>query len=72
MKFISASGETETSITDGTISFEPLASLAPGEKATWKVVVRATDVGDVRFRATMDSDQLTRNVEETEATNFYK
>jgi len=72
MKFISASGETETSVTDGTISFEPLASLAPGDKATWKVVVRAMNVGDVRFRATMDSDQLTRNVEETEATNFYK
>ncbi len=72
MKFISASGETETSVTNGTISFEPLASLAPGDKATWKVVVRAMGVGDVRFRATMDSDQLTRNVEETEATNFYK
>ncbi len=72
MKFVSASGETETSAVDGTISFQPLDSLAPGARATWKVVVRAVDAGDVRFRVTMDSDQLTRNVEETEATNFYR
>ncbi len=72
MKFVSASGETETSAVDGKISFELLDSLAPGARATWKVVVQAVSPGDVRFRVTMDSDQLTRNVVETEATNFYR
>jgi len=72
MKFVSASGQTQTRVSDGKIVFQPLDVLEPGEKATWKVVVRATYSGDVRFRVTMDSDQLTRNVEETEATNFYE
>ena len=72
MKFVSASGETQTQAADGKIVFQPLDTLAPGDKATWKVVVQAINAGDVRFRVTMDSDQLTRNVVETEATNFYK
>ena len=72
MKVVSASGATKTQAIDGTVAFQPLDSLAPGDKATWKVVVRATYAGDVRFHVTMDSDQLTRNVEETEATNFYE
>jgi uncharacterized repeat protein (TIGR01451 family) len=72
MKFISASGQTKTQAADGKVVFQPLDSLEPGQRATWKVVVRAVDTGDVRFRVTLDSDQLTRNVEETEATNFYR
>ncbi len=72
MKFVSASGETKTRATDGKVVFQPLDSLAPGARATWKVVVQALRPGDVRFRVTLDSDQLTRNVEETEATNFYR
>jgi len=72
MEFVSASGETKPWTTNGTIGFQPLESLAPGARATWKVVVRAVDGGDVRFRVTLDSDQLTRNVVETEATNFYE
>lgn len=72
MKFVSASGETQTQAADGTVTFQPLDVLEPGDKATWKVVVQAMYAGDVRFHVTMDSDQLTRNVEETEATNFYE
>ena len=37
-----------------------------------EVVVKAIKPGDVRFRVTMNSDQLTRDVEETEATKFYR
>jgi hypothetical protein len=38
----------------------------------WRVVVRAVEPGDVRMKVTLTSDQLTRPVEKTEATNFYK
>ena len=72
MKFVSSTGETQTQATNGKIAFQPLDTLEPGDKATWKVVVQAMGAGDVRFRVTMDSDQLTRNVVETEATNFYE
>ena len=53
------------------ITFAPLADLAVGGKATWFVTVKALKAGDVRFAVKMTEKQLTRSVDETEATNFY-
>jgi uncharacterized repeat protein (TIGR01451 family) len=72
MAYMSAGGATKTSQTGRSIVFERLRSLAPGRKATWQVKVKAVREGDVRIKVAMTSDQLTRPVEETEATNFYK
>jgi len=36
------------------------------------VMATAVKPGDVRCRVTMDTDQLTRPVEETEATHLYE
>lgn len=74
MEYVSSSGPTTGSISaDGkTITFDPLSALASKAKAAWRVVVKALDAGDVRFKVTMTEDQLQRPVEETEATNFYK
>jgi len=54
-----------------TITFAPLSTLAPKGKATWRVVVTAVKAGDSRFKTTMITNQLTRPVEETEATRVY-
>ena len=54
------------------VKFFPLSSLAPKAKAAWRVVVRAVSPGDVRFKVVLNVDQLTRPVEETEATNLYE
>ncbi len=72
MEFVSASGATSGQHSGGTVTFAPLPSLAPKAKATWRVTVKAVKAGDVRFKVIMDSDQLTRDVQETEATNFYQ
>ena len=48
------------------------ATLAPKAKATWEVQVKSIKPGDVRFKVNMNSDQLDRDVEETESTNFYE
>ena len=72
MKYLSSSGATKELFSNGAVTFEPVDVLDPGEKASWKVVVRATGAGDVRFKVTMNSDQLGRDVVETEATRFYK
>lgn len=69
---VSNSGATRGTVRGAQIVFEPLASLAPKAKATWRVVVRNVKAGDVRFKIAMDTDQLTRPVEETEATNVYE
>ena len=73
MQFVSTSGPTKGTCADGkTVTFDPLPTLASKAKATWKVIVKAVGEGDVRFRVNMIEDCLKRNVEETEATNFYK
>lgn len=69
--YVRASGATNGSLNGKSITFAPLASLAPKAKAEWRVVVKAAKPGDVRFGVEMDTDFLTKNVTETEATRFY-
>lgn len=72
MQYLSSTGPTSGTVQDNTITFAPLARLAPKEKATWQVTVRALNSGDVRFSTTLKTDELQRPVEETEATRFYE
>lgn len=72
MEFVSCSGATNGALAENIVSFQPLSSLAPGAKATWRVVVKAKDADDKRFKVSMTSSELKRPVEETESTNFYK
>lgn len=72
MRFVEASGPTPGRAEDGVVTFEPLPSLAPKEQAAWRVVVRAVAPGDVRFHVRLETDELGRPVEETEATHFYE
>jgi len=71
MQYVSSSGATRGSSVGNTVTFSPLGSLAPKAKATWRVVVKAVKAGDVRFTVVMNTDQLTRPVQETEATHLY-
>lgn len=71
MQLLSATGDTKETVDGKTITFAPIGSLAPKAKATFKVTVKAAKAGDVRFKASITSDQLSRPVEETEATNFF-
>lgn len=72
-EFVTSEGSATKGAAEGrTITFEALSDLAVNAKATWKVVVKAAKPGDVRFKVTMNEDQLGRPVEETEATNFYE
>ncbi|MDD5459331.1 MAG: hypothetical protein PHF37_08060 [Phycisphaerae bacterium] len=71
-QYVSSSGATKGSVAGNTVTFEPLSTLAPKAQATWRLVVKAVKSGDVRFTAVMNTDQLTRPVQETEATNQYE
>lgn len=73
MQFVSAGGATAgVGLESGQVVFDPLPSLNPKAKASWKVVVKAMAPGDMRFKVLMNSDQISRDVVETEATNFYE
>jgi len=69
--YVSSSGATVGTAAGQVITFAPLATLAPKAKATWQVVIKAVKAGDVRFQTVMNTDMLTRPVQETEATNQY-
>ena len=71
-QYVSSSGASRGRVEGNKVVFQPLASLAPKAKAQWQVVVKAVKPGDVRFMVNMNSDQLTRPVEETESTNLYE
>ncbi|MEZ6197832.1 MAG: CARDB domain-containing protein [Planctomycetota bacterium] len=71
MEFVEAGGATSHTASGMNVNFAALPSLAPGAKAVWTVRVRAKAAGDVRFKVSMQTDQIGRPVTETEATNFY-
>ncbi len=71
MNYVSSSGPTIGTLVGRSVKFAPLPSLGPKEKATYRVVVEAAKTGDTRFNVSLSSDQLTRTVDETEATNIY-
>lgn len=72
MSYVSGSGDTPGTATGQVINFAPVPNLAPGAKATFRVVARGERPGDVRFKVVMNSDQITTSVQETEATNVYE
>jgi uncharacterized repeat protein (TIGR01451 family) len=71
MSYVSSGGPTAGTEQNRVITFDALPSLGSKSKATWKVVAKAVKAGDVRFKAAMTSDQLTRPVEKSEATKVY-
>ncbi len=72
VQYVSSAGASASSVVGDTVRFLPLASLAPKDKAVWRVVVAAVRPGDVRFKVIMNSDELSRPVEESEATHLYE
>ncbi|MBL9032052.1 MAG: DUF11 domain-containing protein [Phycisphaerae bacterium] len=73
LQFVSAGGATAGSAAGQTITFAPVATLAPKAKVTWTVKARAVrDAGDVRFVTDVSSDQFKNPIREIESTNLYK
>jgi uncharacterized repeat protein (TIGR01451 family) len=53
------------------VVFDPISDLAPKTEAVFKVKVKGTATGDVRFQAKMQSKHLTRPVTKEESTRVY-
>lgn len=72
LEFVKCGGATEAKADGATVTFAPLASLAPKARAEWKLTAKGAKTGDVRFRVEMRSDQIGSNpVMETESTHVY-
>lgn len=68
---VSASGDTEPTVSGNEIEFAPYPVLKAKEIIQFRVVAKATDVGDLRFKAQMSSDLLKVPVPEEESTQAY-
>ncbi len=71
VEYVSSNGATRGTLQNGGVHFAELDALEAGQRATWLVHVKAVKKGDVRFRTMLETDQLTRPVEETESTTIY-
>jgi uncharacterized repeat protein (TIGR01451 family) len=72
MQFVSGSGSTQVVAVGQTVTMSAVASLAPGAKAEWRIVVKAKSAQDARSRWEMTSDQFKVPVIETESSNLYE
>lgn len=70
-EYVNSAGPTTGKADGKSLKFAPLPTLAPKANATYKVTVKGTSVGDVRFRVDLTSDQMTTPVMETESTHIY-
>lgn len=66
-----AKGATSATADNRSVVFKPLASLAPGQQAVFRIHVRGTVEGSHRLRARITSDSLEESVTLEEATKFY-
>ncbi len=69
--FVSADGPTAHELRGRKVHFAPLPSLAPKARVSYRVVVKGEAVGDVRFRVSLNSDQMRSSADETESTHIY-
>jgi uncharacterized repeat protein (TIGR01451 family) len=72
VEFVSAAGATTGTRNGATVTFAPLANLAPKETVSWTVVVKGVKAADSRFKVTLNTHEAERPVEETEATRIYE
>ncbi len=70
-QFVSGTGVTSVNAQAGTITMDPLPALEPKAVASWQVVVKALDAGDIRFSVKLSSDQFEQPIHEDESTRQY-
>lgn len=69
--YVSGSGVTSVTARGRTVVMDPVPIVDPKAQVSWRVVVKATASGDVRFKVELTSDQFQRPIEEYEATTQY-
>jgi len=71
MEPVDARGPSPHRVDNLTISFEPLAKLAPSEEATYRIRVRGRREGDQRVQVQLTSDEQPAPITKEEITRVY-
>jgi uncharacterized repeat protein (TIGR01451 family) len=76
LEYVSSSGlagpATTGTLVGSTLTFAPVEKLNPKEKVAWRIIAKAVEVADTRFKVTLTSNELEREVGETESTHLYE
>lgn len=67
-----SSGPTQIKAQGQHLVFEPIATLAPKGEVVYRVKVKGTMAGDLRFRVQLTCDQVRTPIVKEESTRFYK
>jgi uncharacterized repeat protein (TIGR01451 family) len=67
-----SSGPTQVKAQGQHLVFDPIATLGAKGEAVYRVKVRGTTAGDLRFRVQLTCDQVRTPVVKEESTRFYK
>jgi uncharacterized repeat protein (TIGR01451 family) len=70
-EFLSATGPTEATADNLSVTMAVLGELAPKAQAVWRVTVKALRPADARFKAFISSDQFQPPIQKDEATHLY-
>lgn len=70
-RYVEGGGDSPLHAEGQRVIAQPLPELPPRTRATWRMVVKAVEAGDVRFGIDLTADQFARPVQETEATFQY-
>ena len=71
LEAMAADGPTTQQLVGNALTFEPVASVAPKEDLTFRVKVKGTKAGDLRFRTSVTAEQLSKPIIEEESTRVY-
>jgi uncharacterized repeat protein (TIGR01451 family) len=72
MQYVSSEGTTQGTVSGKTVTFAPIQTLAPKERRTYKITVKALKAGQVQFKGEAKSAEITRPLVKVETTNFYQ
>jgi len=70
--YTGSSGPTQVKAQGQNLIFDPIATLAAKGEAVYRVKVRGTAAGDLRFRVQLTCDQVRTPVVKEESTRFFK
>jgi len=71
LEFTSAEGPTEHSVKGSMITFKPIKTMEPGDRADYIVTAVCSGQGDVRFEAELSSKSLDKAVTVEEPTRLF-
>ncbi|HMP83210.1 MAG TPA: hypothetical protein PKA41_10965, partial [Verrucomicrobiota bacterium] len=70
-QFVSGDGASLVTAEEKAVTMEAIPSLAPKTEIVWRVVARALDADDVRFKVELTGDQFQKTITENESTQQY-